>query len=204
MTDQTKANRRDQVLIAFHRDCTCPTVDQIIEWTTRYPEFAEDIREHAAILRDWAAEPCDEDEPADDLLLQRGRSFALNAIYEAQNAPAEDSEESFKTFDQLMEAQDLSTQKLSRSLGIAREVLADLFRGRMKSPVGKRLLDALMKEFRVGYEQFQEAFRYALANPSIGHAKANRQPTISQRSYEEVVRGSNMSEERKLFWLSDD
>ena len=80
MTDQTQANRRDQVLIAFHRDCTCPTVDQIIEWTTRYPEFAEDIREHAAILRDWAAELCDEEEPADDLLLQRGRSFALNAI----------------------------------------------------------------------------------------------------------------------------
>ena len=49
MTDQTKATRRDEVLFAFHRECATPTLDQIIDWTQRYPEFADDIRAHAGI-----------------------------------------------------------------------------------------------------------------------------------------------------------
>lgn len=50
-----RAKKRDEVLLAFQEACKRPTVEQIVEWTNRYPDFAEDIRAHAAIARDWAA-----------------------------------------------------------------------------------------------------------------------------------------------------
>ena len=42
-------------LLAFHEACPVPTTEQIIEWTTRYPQFANELRAHAAVARDWAA-----------------------------------------------------------------------------------------------------------------------------------------------------
>ena len=79
MTDQTEATRRDEVLFAFHRECATPTLDQIIDWTQRYPEFADDIRAHAGIMRDWAADEESEEEVVDELMMNRARSRALNA-----------------------------------------------------------------------------------------------------------------------------
>lgn len=45
---------RDEVLFAFHQACERPTAEQIIEWTQRYPPFADDIRDHAAVRLDAA------------------------------------------------------------------------------------------------------------------------------------------------------
>ena len=80
MKDQLDAVKRDEVLFAFHRACHRPTTEQIAEWTKNYPEFAEDIRIHAAIRLDWEARPEEASEEPDDLLLRRGHSRALNAI----------------------------------------------------------------------------------------------------------------------------
>jgi hypothetical protein len=38
----------------------------------------------------------------------------------------------------------------------------------------------------------------------LGHAKANEQPVINTRSYEEIVRASPMSDADKKYWLSED
>ena len=45
---------RDKVLWEFYQTCERPTATQILEWTTRYPRFADDIRAHAAIRLDIA------------------------------------------------------------------------------------------------------------------------------------------------------
>ena len=63
MTDHNKVDELDGVLFAFHQACANPSADEIIAWTSRYPQFAADIRAHAAILKDWAARrifPADE------------------------------------------------------------------------------------------------------------------------------------------------
>ena len=87
MRDQLNAAKRDEVLFAFHCACPRPTTEQIVEWARNYPKFAEDIRIHAAIRLEWAARPeeAEEEEP-DELLLTRGHSRALNAIYNAKAA----------------------------------------------------------------------------------------------------------------------
>ena len=43
------------MLFAFHQACKQPSAEDILEWTSRYPQFADDIRADAAVARDWAA-----------------------------------------------------------------------------------------------------------------------------------------------------
>ena len=205
MTDQTKATRRDEVLFAFHRECAIPTLNQIINWTQRYPEFADDIRAHAGIMRDWAANEEAEEEVVDELMMNRARSRALNAIYNAQ-AVEQDSIQAAPetTFDQLLSGAGLDTRQLGRAIDIGRDVLSDLFRGRMSPPIGPQLIKALLDQLKATRAQFDRALAYAQSHPSMGHAKASQQPTIIQCSYEESIRRSSMSPERKSYWLEED
>ncbi|ULO24902.1 hypothetical protein [Methylocystis sp. SB2] len=205
MTDQTKATRRDEVLFAFHRECATPTVDQIIDWTQRYPEFADDIRAHAGIMRDWTANDEAEDEAVDELMMNRARSRTLNAIYNAQTAERTDAQAAQETtFDQLLSNVGLDTRQLGRAIDVGRDVLSDLFRGRMRPPIGPRLVRALLDKLQATQAQFEQALAYSQAHPSMGHASAAQQPTVVQCSYEESIRRSNMSAERKSYWLEED
>ena len=43
-TNKGHQETRDEVLLAFQEACKRPTTEQILDWTSRYPEFAEDIR----------------------------------------------------------------------------------------------------------------------------------------------------------------
>jgi len=204
MTDQTKATRRDDVLFAFHRECATPTVDQIIDWTQRYPEFADDIRSHAGIMRDWAANEETDEEAIDELMMSRARSRALNAIYNAQAAEKVDAQAARETtFDQLLSNVGLDTRQLSRAIDVGRDVLSDLFRGRMSPPVGSRLVQALLDQLQATRAQFDRAHAYSRAHPSMGHANASQQPSVVQCSYEESIRRSSMSPERKSYWLEE-
>lgn len=205
MTDQTKAMRRDEVLFAFHQECAIPTLNQIINWTQRYPEFADDIRAHAGIMRDWAANEEAEEEVVDELMMNRARSRALNAIYNAQAVEQDNIQAAPETtFDQLLSGAGLDTRQLGRAIDIGRDVLSDLFRGRMSPPIGPRLIKALLDQLKATRAQFDRALAYAQSHPSMGHAKASQQPTIIQCSYEESIRRSSMSPERKSYWLEED
>lgn len=205
MTDQTKATRRDEVLFAFHRECAIPTLNQIINWTQRYPEFADDIRAHAGIMRDWAANEEAEEEVVDELMMNRARSRALNAIYNAQAVEQDNIQAAPETtFDQLLSGAGLDTRRLGRAIDIGRDVLSDLFRGRMSPPIGPRLVKALLDQLNATRAQFDRALAYAQSHPSMGHAKASQQPTVIQCSYEESIRRSSMSPERKSYWLEED
>lgn len=53
----TSDTRRDEILFAFHDACEHPTAEQIMEWTSRYPEFAGDIIAHAEHQLSWKAQP---------------------------------------------------------------------------------------------------------------------------------------------------
>jgi hypothetical protein len=38
----------------------------------------------------------------------------------------------------------------------------------------------------------------------LGYAKADEQPTINTRSYEEIIRASPMTDPEKNYWLGED
>lgn len=48
----TDAKTLDDVLFAFHRTVTDVTPEVLKEWTTRYPEYADEIRAHAVEIAD--------------------------------------------------------------------------------------------------------------------------------------------------------
>jgi hypothetical protein len=85
MIDNNKSIDRDEVLYAFHVECSRPTLEDICKWIEKYPQFADDIRTHAAIARDLDARK-DESlgEAPDKALLDRAYSNALNVFYSAK------------------------------------------------------------------------------------------------------------------------
>ena len=204
MSDGAKTDDRDEVLFAFHQECNRPTAEQIIAWTSRYPQFAEDIRAHAAVAWDWAAREGLEVEKLDESLSERGYSQALNIIFNAKNSAASAASAApCQTFQEMLNGAGKDVPQLARELDIGRSVLADLFNGWMLAPVRKRLIDAILFSLAITRDAFDFALQCALQNPRLGHAKADKTPTVRPRHCDEIIRDSNMSLERKRYWLEE-
>jgi len=205
MTDQIKTADRDEVLFAFHQECARPSAEQIVAWVNRFPQFAEDIRAHAAVAWDWATQAAEREVEVDEILSSRAYSQALNIIYSAEtsSAPGENSTPC-RTFQQMQEAVGKETYQLARELDVGRSVLADLFNGWMRPPIRKRLVDGLLSLLHTSSEEFSFALEYALRRPRLGHAKADQTPLVTQRSCDEIIHDSNMPYERKRYWLEED
>jgi hypothetical protein len=206
MTAQNNNNdARDEVLYAFHLASERPTAAQIVEWTARYPQFADDIRAHAAVARDWDATTAAPALTPDENMLSRGHSRILNALHDAAVAASTKVQaETCQSFQQIVAARGTDVPRLARDLNIGRSVLADLFNGGILAPIGARLVNALTKALVMSRESFDAALTCALNAPRIGHAKADGTPTLIPRSYEDVIRSSNMDAERIQYWLSGD
>lgn len=202
MTSNNLAER-DEVLFEFHRQCIRPTAEQIVEWTERYPQYADDIREHAAARLDWAAwDELPAVEPDGDLLA-RGRSRALNALHNAR-AGQEAALGEAVSFQQLMQARGTTVAELARELGIERAIIADMAGGRMLPPLGARFANALARALNASVAAIDTALAQACRAPRLGLAKAKGQPKIVQRPYADIVRSSGMTPDRKSYWLDED
>jgi len=202
MSKTNAAPDRDEVLFSFHRAHDRPTAAQVDEWAKRYPQFAEDIREHAAVLLEWADELEGEALEPDETMLARGRSRALNALHQARREAS--SAAPVTLWQDMLSAAGFTIPRLADHINIDRGVIAELAAGRMRLPIGKRLVEALIVTLNTTAEALEQAVSQLLGTRRLGHAKANRQPTVHARSYEEVIRDSPMSNERKRYWLGED
>ena len=203
MNNHNTAPERDEVLFAFHQASERPTAMQIVEWTKRYPQFADDIRAHAAVRLDRATGVGDITSEPDETMLARGRSRALNAIYQAQQNAAL-SKTAKPSWQQLLVGSGYTIPQLAKHIGIDRMVLAELAAGRMRLPLGTRLLDALTQVLHVAVDGLNDAVEQLLSNPRLGHAKADQQPLVRCRSYDDVIRASSMTDDLKKYWLAED
>jgi hypothetical protein len=176
----------------------------VSEWTRRYPQYADDIREHAALRAQWASESDKHSAEPDESMLARGRSHALNLLHGArQEAVVQNVSE--KTWPQAVSAAGFDIPRLARCINIDRMVLAELNAGRMRLPLGRRLTDALTDVLSMSAAWLERVVFDLLAGPRrLGHAKADEAPTINTRSYAEVIHASSMSEDEKRYWLGED
>jgi hypothetical protein len=205
MTERNAPLDRDDVLFAFHTACERPTPAQINEWVGRYPEFADDIRAHAAIRMEWADNIGKETESVEDeaTALANGRSRALNILHKVQQATKK-ATPPLSAWQRMLTAGGFDVPALARHIDIDRMVLAELNAGRMRPPIGQRLVDALIVAFNVKTSELLDALAELLAGPRrLGHAKADSAPTILTRSYEEVILASEMPEKTKRYWLGE-
>jgi hypothetical protein len=200
----TKANRnqeRDAVLFSFHEAFERPTAAQIIEWAKRYPEFADDIRAHAAIAREWAdAEGVVIPTEADESLLAEGYSRALDLMHKASKSTSE----AHRSFQDIIAARGMTVPQVARAIGIDRGIIADLFAGRMSGPIRKVFVDPVREVLTISSEVFARLHQNALNNPTIGLAKATHAPSIVVRSYDEIIRTcDDLTKEEKAKWLEE-
>lgn len=195
--------QRDEVLIAFHEECDIPTLADVERWAALHPRFAHDIREHAAVRLAMLADAIEAPAELDDDMIARASSRVEAAMFaaEADDHAAGSAAAAVPTLDQMLKRSGLTQPQLARRLPIERIVVADLFAGRM-SDVRPRFSTAISRELGVSLAEFNVA--HAAMAPSLGgRAKAVGRPVANQRSFEEIVRSSGMSQEDIDYWLAD-
>ncbi|MEW6449199.1 MAG: helix-turn-helix transcriptional regulator [Pseudomonadota bacterium] len=200
MTKQNRDQERDAVLYAFHEAFARPTAAQIIEWAKRYPEFADDIRAHAAIAREWddnahatAAEPSES-------LLAAAYSRTLNLMYKASAA----NKDAQRTFQEIIAARNMTLPQVARAVGIDRAVVADLVSGRMSGPIRPVFSRAVAHVLAITNDVFDALHRRALLQPTLGLAKAAHAPSIVVRPYDDIIRTCDeLTPHEKKKWLED-
>ena len=142
---------------------------------------------------------------ADETMLGRAYSNALNALYQAEiDATSSTSSQAAKNFHEILGERGKEVYQLAGDLDIARGVLADLFNGWMLAPVRKRLVEAVISSLGITRAVFDDALTFALQNPRLEHAKADNTPIVIQRPCDEIIRESNMAPERIRYWLEED
>ncbi len=196
----------DEVLIAFHKECDIPTRADIKRWTQAHPSFARDIREHAAARLSMIADLVEQPAQLDDNMIARGRSRVQAAMFAAESGDriVEATAASGPTLDAMLKSAALSQPELARRLPIKRVVVADLFAGRMRA-LRPRFSTAISRELGVSVAAFNVAHAHAARVPALGgRAKSVGQPVAIQRTFEEIIRSSGMSEEEIAYWLADD
>lgn len=205
MTTKIDSNDRDSVLYAFHEECPRPKAEQIMDWVRRYPEFADDIRSHASVALELATQINKEEQQLDESLLMRGRSEALNALYDADHPvePLREAGPCGLNFQKILQNAGTDVPHLARELDVGRSVLADLVNGWVLPPICKRLMEALMNRLAISRDQFESAHKMALSNPYLGHAKADRAPEVIPRPCSQVILESSMPSDRKSYWLEE-
>lgn len=196
---------RDEVLIAFHEECDVPTRADVERWTQAHPDFAQDIREHAAVRLAMVADMVEQSAQLDDNMIARGRSRVQAAMFEAEagDRVVAPTASSGPTLNAMLKAAGLTQPDLARRLPIKRVVVADLFAGRMRD-VPPRFSTAVSRELGVSVVAFNVAHSHAARTPALGgRAKSVGQPMANQRSFEEIIRSSGMSDEEIAYWLAD-
>ena len=192
---------RDEVLIAFHEECDIPTRADVERWTQAHPDFAQDIREHAAVRLAMVADLVEHPAQLDDDMVARGRSRVQAAMFEAE--AGDRATPSGPTLTAMLASAGLTQPELARRLPIKRVVVADLFAGRMRD-VRPRFSTAISRELGVSVVAFNVAHAHAARIPALGgRAKSVGQPVANQRTFEEIIRSSGMSDEEIAYWLAD-
>jgi hypothetical protein len=208
MTNRDKSTDRDEVLFSFHQAYARPTAAEVAEWTTKYPDFSEDIIAHAAVSYDWAAnEGRPADEPSKEAF-DAAFSRALSAMYVAEEEARDAAADATETLLDLARACGKDVPAIQRQIGgtrpIDRGVLADLFNGAMLEPLSNRLSTAVRSALEVTLARFDAAHRRTLLQPRMGLAKARAAPTIRQRTCEDIIRSSGMAPDLIGYWLDED
>lgn len=202
MNDKDENADRDDVLFAFHQECPRPTAGDISKWVRRYPHLAEDIRIHAAVARDMAEEENSMEVP--ETIFQRGYSRALSALYSADLENAASESNTYRSFEEVLEARGKTIPALAREIDIPRSIIADLFGGRVSPPLSKRMTEALQRTLVIPADKVLDVLQHAIGHPRLGMARATNISAIVARPFEDVIRTSGMREERIRYWLDED
>jgi hypothetical protein len=173
----------DEVIFRFHQAVDEVTPQILKEWTSRYPQFAREIRSHAV-------------EIADMELLATVRTKAAAKVVTSP----------MPTLRAALQDAGTSLRDFADGLGIARSIVSDVNAGRIEAA-------SIPRRFaRLGAEKLRREADWMLAiargsreAPMAAAFKATTGPSEGRkRSWREAILASDMDEERRAFWLQDD
>jgi hypothetical protein len=201
MSERKDKDARRAVLTDFMTGCPAPSADDVRLWVKDHPDHADAISELAETLMELAIYrgpgPLERPTAAE---LERAHALSSSAMREL----GVDLGEADKSFKDLVERSGSNVPKLETETGVPRDVIGAMEAGWMSPPVNPRMLEAIASALKVPREIVAAAIAAAAAAPRVAPAKATERPTVTQRTYRQIVENSSMSDERKAYWLGED
>jgi hypothetical protein len=196
----------DAVLFRFHREVAMPTPEVVAAWRRAYPEHAAEIEAHAVELLDLESRVNAEVRDIESLEA-KARSAGLNAVYEAKQRRAAAPARHAGLRETAAQA-GVPLRDLADRVGIARSIVFDVDTGAIPPET------VIVKFLRAASDilgQSVAALQETIAQPrqagmSGGTAfKASAPPTAGKtRTWREAVLASDMTEEKRAYWLSEE
>ena len=184
----------DEVLFAFHRAVHVPRPEDVTRWTKDYPQFADEIRAHAAEIVDMEA------------LADEGADALGTSVTSPSGVRASVPLVGGTTLRDVVRARGWTLAEFADELGISPAIVSDVNSGRIRAEtVGAKFLR------RAGELLGQTAAEFAavVVGPKQIPAAArlkSRSGRVEGRpmTWAEAVNASDMDDARKAFWLSDE
>jgi hypothetical protein len=196
----------DAVLFRFHREVAKPTPAIVAAWSRKYPEYASEIQAHAVEILDMESR-ADAKVPDMESLEAEARSAAMNAVYEAKQRSATTRAGS-ASLREAAEQAGIPLRELADRIGIARAIVVDVNSGAIvPETVNPRFLRAasqmIGKDFdtlcgliaQVPQGGISQGVAFKAAAPPV---------TGKPRTWRDAVLASDMSDEKKAYWLSEE
>ncbi|MBX9908483.1 MAG: helix-turn-helix transcriptional regulator [Beijerinckiaceae bacterium] len=173
----------DDILFKFHQVAEPISPELLNVWTGRYPQFANEIRAHAVEIMDM------------ELLA------STQALAAAQSLVGE-----AVTLRAALQEAGISLRDFADRLDISRSIVSDINSGRIDhETIPKRFARLGAAQIGKAMDWFEAIVRSSHETAPTPAFKAKAAPSIGrQRTWEEAIRGSDMDEDRRSFWLSNE
>lgn len=196
----------DAVLFRFHQEVSRPTPEIVAAWRRAYPEHASEIEAHAVELLDMESR-ADAEVQGLEQLEAEARSAALNAVFEARQRRTSASARA-SSLREAVKLAGMPLHELADRIHIARSIPADVDSGAiLPETVTRKFVRAAAPLVRIDETALQAIImqpRQAAVREAVSF-KAAAKPSIGKsRTWREAVMASDMPDDRKAYWLSDE
>ncbi|AYO81072.1 helix-turn-helix domain-containing protein [Methylobacterium brachiatum] len=196
MSDPTEP--LDEVLIRFHEAVDAITPEVIDAWVSDYPQYADAIRAEALEILNLAyhgGATAAEYQP---------RDYASKIQAAVRRAIVREEKTEVPDLRAMLERQHLDVRTFAGKLGIARSIVSDIGTGQIvPSTIPAWFRRAGAECLGCAIEWFEAILENSRPRAMTAVFKASDPPTTGRaRTWDEAIRASNMSEDRKTFWLT--
>lgn len=193
----------DDVLTSLLEEAVTPTHAELLVWTRRYPQFAEELAHYFA---EWSVEIelADEDvaRSREEHFENVGVSHALNLLH-ARRAGTSSVQKPASTIAILCRAAGLTFALLAEKAGLDEELVMKLDRGRIAvSGIPRRLATTLATLLEVRIEDIWRALSLPPRATSRGALQKSRGPAqILTETFEQAINASTLPSDKRAAWL---
>lgn len=188
----------NDVLVRFHEAVDAITPEVIDAWTSAYPQYADAIRSEALEILNLAYHGGATETDS------QSRDYAAKVQAAVGRAAEREDKTEVPDLRAALERQHLDVRTFAGKLGIARSIVSDIGTGQIvPSTIPAWFRRAGADCLGCAIEWFEAILENSRPRPMTAAFKASDLPTTGRaRTWEEAIRASSMSEDRKTFWLT--